>query len=72
MWPGYGAHMGWMCLWWVVGLGLLVLFVWAVARAAGSSSPRGEDSPEAILKRRYARSEVDREEYERKLTDLRK
>lgn len=27
---------------------------------------------ETILKRRYARGEVDREEYERRLTDLRK
>jgi putative membrane protein len=73
MWTGYGAHMGWMWLWWIVGLGLLVLLVWAVARAAGSPSPpRGEDSPETILKRRYARGEVDREEYERRLTDLRK
>ena len=73
MWTGYGTHMGWMWLWWIVGVGLLVLLVWAVARAAGSPSPpRGEDSPETILKRRYARGEVDREEYDRRLTDLRK
>lgn len=73
MWPGYGEHMAWMGLWWIGGLALLVLLVWAIVRAAGSSAaPRGEDSPEAILKRRYARGEVDREEYERRLTDLRK
>ena len=73
MWPGYGAHMGWMWLSWMVGLGLLVLLVWVVARAAGLGSlARGEDSPETILKRRYARGEVDREDYERRLADLRK
>lgn len=73
MWPDYGAHMGWMWLWLIGGLGLLVLLVWAVARsAAPPTAPRGEDSPEAILKRRYARGDVDREEYERRLTDLRK
>lgn len=73
MWPGDGAHMGWMWLWWIVGLGVLVLFVWAVARVAGSSAqPRAGDSPDAILKRRYARGELDRDEYERRLSDLRK
>jgi len=73
MWLGYGVHMGGMWLWWIVGLGALGLLVWAVARGAGPPlPPRGEDSPETILKRRYARGEVDREEYERRLTDLRK
>lgn len=66
-------HMGWMWLSWIVGFAVLVLVVWAVARVAGSSAaPRNEESPEAILKRRYARGEVDHEEYQRRLTDLRK
>jgi putative membrane protein len=65
--------MGWMWLWWIGGLGVLLLFVWAVARAAATSgSGPGEDSPETILKRRYARGEIDREEYEHRLSDLRK
>lgn len=73
MWSGYGDHMGWMWLWWIVGLGIFVFLVWAVARAAGSvAAPRGEDAPDMILKRRYARGEIDHDEYERRLTDLRK
>ena len=73
MWSEIGAHMGWMWLWWLVGLGVLILFVWAVARAAGSSGIRGpEEPPEAILKRRYARGEMDDQEYERRLGNLRK
>lgn len=72
MWPMDG-HMGWMWLWWLFGLALLVLLIWAVARAAASSSrPRDEESPESILKRRYARGEVDEQEYERRLSNLRK
>ena len=56
-----------------VGLGLLLVFVWAVARAAGSTGSRGpEESPEAILKRRYARGEMDDQEYERRLGNIRK
>jgi putative membrane protein len=73
MWPGYGDHMGWMGLWWIAGVVLLLLLVWAVARASGFSGPsRTEEPPETILKRRYARGDVDREEFERRLTDLRK
>ena len=73
MWPGYGAHMGWMWLALILALIVLVVLVSGVARATGSSaSPRGEDSPEAILKRRYAHGELDREEYDRRLSDLRK
>jgi len=65
--------MGWMWLSWLVGLGVLLLFVWAVARAAGSTgSRRPEESPEAVLKRRYARGEMDDQEYERRLGNLRK
>lgn len=73
MWHDYGAHMGWMWLWWIVGLGILALLIWAVFRAAGQSgSARAEDSPETILKRRYALGEIDRDEYERRLGDLRR
>lgn len=73
MWPGYGDHMGWMGLWWIVGVVLLLLLVWAVARASGLPGPsRTEEPPETILKRRYARGDIDREEFERRLTDLRK
>ena len=72
MWPAYD-HSVLMVLWWLFGIVLLVALVWAVARAAGFSASRPrEESPETILKRRYARGDLDREEYERRLTDLRK
>jgi putative membrane protein len=62
-----------MWLWWVVALGVLALVLWGFARSAGPPAPPGGDpSPEAILKARYARGEIDREEYERRLSDLRK
>lgn len=80
MWQRYddhmrwmGDHMGWMGLWWIVGLALLVLIVWAAARAGSSpGSVRTEEPPETTLKRRYARGEIDRDEFDRRLTDLRK
>jgi putative membrane protein len=73
MWPG---NMGWMGFWmvfgWIIGLAVLILLVWIVARAAGGQPGRAEETPEQILKRRYARGEMDREDYERRLSDLRK
>lgn len=79
MWPWDGFHAGWMGwmgwwmgLWMVFWLGVLVLLVWIVARAAGGPFWRTDETPEQILKRRYARGEIEREEYERRLSDLRK
>jgi putative membrane protein len=72
MWPEHGAHMSWMWLWWVLGFAVLVLVIWTIARLATPAGPRGEDSPEAILKGRYARGEITQEEYERRLATLRR
>jgi putative membrane protein len=64
------SHMGWMWIFWIF---VIVLIVWAV-RESATSRPRDEPSvsAEEILKRRYARGEVGKEEYERKLEDLKK
>ena len=52
--------MGLMALWWLLGLVVLVAVVWAVVRAGGTGGiGRGEESPETILKRRYARGDLD-------------
>lgn len=52
----------------VIGLVLLVRWLWAQTRLAG-----GKESPESpleIVKRRYARGEIDQQEYEAKIRDL--
>jgi uncharacterized membrane protein len=51
-WFGWG-HMIWMTIAWLVGIGLLVALIWAILQAASGRS-RETESPEAILKRRYA------------------
>ncbi len=69
-WDGWW-HFGWMWVFWILLIVALVLLIrWAVT-AGRSSRPPGE-SPEAILKQRYARGEIDKEEYDRRLTDLRR
>ena len=71
MWPSMGPMGGWMVLWWGFGLVVLVLIVWLIAKAVGGTSTR-DDTPEQILKRRYARFEIDHDEYRRRLEDVRR
>ena len=70
-WDG-GWHMGWMWIWWVLGVLLVVAVVWiAVIASRGGPRPVGE-RPDDVLKRRYALGEIDRDTYERMLADLKK
>jgi putative membrane protein len=66
-----GWHMGWMWFFWGFVILLLVLLF---QRATGSPRTPSEtqSSAEEILKRRYARGEIGKEEYESKLEGLRK
>lgn len=76
-----GWHMtdGWMGGWMILGLifwivflvGLVLLAVWAFQRfAAGGGGPRGGESALDILKKRYARGEISKEEFEERKRDL--
>jgi putative membrane protein len=75
-WGGYGYGMGifgwlFMLLFWgliIVGLVLLVRWLWDQGRPAGGSGV-GE-APLDILKRRYARGEITKEDYDRMKQDL--
>ena len=72
MWEGHGFFGGGlMWLFWIV---LIVLVVWGLSSMAGGAAPRssGGDGKTAldILKERYARGEIDRDEFEQKKRDL--
>ena len=69
-WDG-GADMGWMAIWWVLGFGLVAALIAALARGAFWQAS-GSELPELILKRRYAKGEIDHDAYERMLVDLKK
>ena len=70
-WGGWGMMFGWTLI-----LVVLILAVWAIAdrwpgrREGGGGS--GEDRAESVLRERYARGEIDEEEYRRKLDELRR
>jgi len=72
MWPYMGSMGWWMALWWVLGIAVLILLVRVAVGWTGGSPPRSDETPEQILKRRYAKGEIDREEYQRRLDDLRR
>ena len=78
MFGDHGFGMGWtMAGWSLIWLLVIVAVVWVAVRVIGGGFGTGagslrDDSPEAILKRRYARGEIDREEYDRRLTDVRR
>lgn len=75
--PWCGSHMtggGWLMMgfWWF-GLIAILLVLWAVFRdREGNPFAPGHDRGEQVLRERYARGEIDEEEYRRKLTELRR
>lgn len=73
MWH-HGWGWGWMMFGWAIGLAILVLLVWLVARAASTrdAPPPREESAEEILKQRYARGEIDEQQYQQMRDEMRK
>ena len=70
---GYGSMgPGWifMILFWVlVVVGVVALVRWIGTRNNSGGNPRGK-TPLEILQERYARGEIEQEEYEQKRRDL--
>ena len=74
---GWGYGMGWfwtiiMVVFWIaVIVGIIFLIKWfVISTGTGDRAARSEDSPLEILKKRYARGEIDKEEFEEKKKDL--
>jgi putative membrane protein len=76
MGPGMMPGFGWMWLMPILWIAFLGLTVWAIVAAVRSSGEsKGSDSTKAesameVLKKRYARGEINKEEYEQKKRDL--
>jgi putative membrane protein len=69
MWPTCGMMFGWLLLTALV----ISLVIWLVVNYARPASVRGDASSAArqILAERYARGELDTDEYNRRLAALR-
>lgn len=68
MWTGWGIHWGWMVGFWAIVFGLIA---WAVVRVAPTTPDRDQAGARSILDQRYARGELDDEEYRRRRGELR-
>lgn len=74
---GIGNMMGWgygafgMLIWAVILVGIVALVVWLVGRSSRTSQERRE-SPQEVLKLRYAHGEIDEDEYHKQLEELRR
>ncbi|MHB1117195.1 SHOCT domain-containing protein [Sideroxydans sp.] len=74
-WNGFGGWgMGFgfvfmLLFWGLVILGIVALIRWLIKQPSPDRSPR-DKTPLEIARERYARGEMDREEYERMKRDL--
>lgn len=71
---GMVVGMGWA--WWLFWVAAVIFVVWAVARMTGGRGkpqrdPTPEQAAEATLRRRFAKGEIDEEEFTRRMEVLR-
>jgi putative membrane protein len=71
---GYGYGVLHMVFWAVILIGIIVGIVWMVRTMMASAGTRGASAPRsaglAVLEERYARGEINRDEYLQKKGDL--
>jgi putative membrane protein len=68
----FGNH-GWAMGWgWIIGLILLIIIIWVIVRTFNQGKMNQSESKSAldILKERYAKGEIDKEEFEKRKIDL--
>ena len=68
-WFDGGWHMGWMTVWWILIPALIASLAWALMKGTREPSASSE-SPEEVLRRRYARGELDDETFRRMRDEL--
>lgn len=73
MFHDFSAH-GWGMGWgWLLILILIGIFIWVLIKVfirAGQSKTTGSKNPLDILKERYAKGEINKEEFEERKKDL--
>ncbi len=66
---GHFWGMGW---WWIIGLVILIAVIWVIATAISRSNQLHSSgkTPIDILKERYARGEIDKDEFDERKKNL--
>lgn len=70
MWWGTGYGWLWMLLTWVVVIGVVVWVVTRVSARDGAQGRTGSRDARRILDERFARGEIDEDEYRRRRDEL--
>lgn len=69
-WGGMFIGMLWMLLFWIVLIAATVMVVRYIWATGSHAEQRNDKTALNILKERYARGEIEREEFEQKKRDL--
>jgi len=68
---GHGWGMGW---WWIIGLIILIAVIWMVVKAMNQQNATTKTESKKTArdsnKERYAKGEIDKQEYEERRKDL--
>lgn len=61
---------GMMFFWWFLFIALVVIVAWALINSNKPKGKTASESPMDILKRRYAKGDIDKEEFEEKKEEI--
>ena len=68
---GFGFGGIFMLVWWgIIILGIVMLVKWVLTSLGAGGGRSGSDKALEILKERYARGEIDEQEFEKKKQEL--
>jgi putative membrane protein len=68
---GFGVMMWYGWIFWIIIIGIVVYLIVKLAnRSSSGSNNQSNDTPMDILKKRYARGEISKEEFENIKKDL--
>lgn len=70
MWGDHWMFGGYMWLFWILVLGGLIFLIWWIIKQSQSRPSGSEDDALEILKKKYAKGEIDKEEFEQKKKDI--
>lgn len=70
MWGNHWMYGGFMLIFWILLIVGIVFFIKWIVQQSSSDKVRPKESASEILKKRYAKGEIGKEEFEKKKKDI--